>query len=89
MVGSTSMLMGMILVELAMVVVESAVTTIYICYADDPSLIQRWDADFFNLLSQTLHLRLQHRSGRASQVSTHNQLDINTQLYFGALYAGA
>lgn len=30
-----------------MVVVESAVTSIYICFAEDPLLIQRWDADFF------------------------------------------
>ncbi|KAK6133857.1 hypothetical protein DH2020_032407 [Rehmannia glutinosa] len=36
MVGCTAMLMGMILVGLAMVVVESAVTSIYICYAEDP-----------------------------------------------------
>ncbi|CAK9188371.1 unnamed protein product [Ilex paraguariensis] len=48
MVGSTAMLMGMILVGLAMVVVESAVTSIYICYAEDPLLIHRWDAEFFN-----------------------------------------
>lgn len=33
-----------------MAVVESAVTSIYICYAEDPSLISRWDAEFFKLL---------------------------------------
>ncbi|KAJ4959647.1 hypothetical protein NE237_019557 [Protea cynaroides] len=76
MVGSTSMLMGMILVGLAMVVVESAVTSMYICYAEDPLLINRWDSDFFNQMSEVLHQRLQHRSARARAVltQTHNQL---------------
>ncbi|KAI3467125.1 hypothetical protein Pfo_023788 [Paulownia fortunei] len=66
MVGSTAMLMGMILV--IMVVVESAVTTIYICYAEDPLLINRWDAAFFTQISGKLHQRLQHRSARAREV---------------------
>ncbi|GMJ05701.1 hypothetical protein like AT1G25500 [Hibiscus trionum] len=79
MVGSTAMLMGMVLVGLAMVVVESAVTSIYICYAEDPSLIRRWDPHFFNQMSETLHQRLQHRSSRAREVLTHNQLDSHTQ----------
>ncbi|XP_042501748.1 CTL-like protein DDB_G0274487 isoform X2 [Macadamia integrifolia] len=76
MVGSTSMLMGMILVGVAMVVVESAVTSLYICYAEDPLLINRWDTDFFNQMSEVLHQRLQHRSARAREVLTeiHNQL---------------
>lgn len=76
MVGSTAMLMGMVLVGLAMVVVESAVTSIYLCYAEDPLLIQRWDPEFFNQMSETLHQRLQHRSARAREVLTqnHNQL---------------
>ncbi|KAK4260872.1 hypothetical protein QN277_003935 [Acacia crassicarpa] len=71
MIGTTSMLMGMVLVGVAMVVVESAVTCIYICYAEDPLLIQRWDAEFFNQMSETLHQRLQHRSTR----TTNSQLD--------------
>ncbi|KAF7808909.1 CTL-like protein [Senna tora] len=71
MIGSTSMLMGMVLVGVAMVVVESAVTSIYICYAEDPLLIRRWDDEFFNQLSETLHHRLQHRSSRAREVLTH------------------
>ncbi|KAJ7943190.1 CTL-like protein [Quillaja saponaria] len=75
MVGSTAMLMGMVLVGLAMVIVESAVTSIYICYAVDPLLIHRWDAEFFNQLSETLHQRLQHRSARVREVLTPNQLD--------------
>ncbi|KAK3222588.1 hypothetical protein Dsin_009613 [Dipteronia sinensis] len=79
MVGSTAMLMGMVLVGLAMVVVESAVTSIYICYAEDPLLIHRWDAEFFNQISETLHQRLQHRSARVREVLTHNQLDGHTQ----------
>lgn len=62
-------------VGVAMVVVESAVTSIYVCYAEDPLLIQRWDPDFFNHISETLHHRLQHRSSRASEVLTQNQLD--------------
>ncbi|XP_044488155.1 CTL-like protein DDB_G0274487 isoform X3 [Mangifera indica] len=74
MVGSTSMLMGMALMGLAMVVVESAVTSIYICYAEDPLLIYRWDAEFFNQMSETLHQRLQYRSARAREVLTHNHL---------------
>ncbi|XP_047975684.1 CTL-like protein DDB_G0274487 isoform X2 [Salvia hispanica] len=74
MVGSTAMLMGMILVGLAMVVVESAVTSIYICYAEDPSLISRWDAAFFAQISEKLHQRLQHRSARARQV-LENRID--------------
>ncbi|XP_071729564.1 uncharacterized protein [Rutidosis leptorrhynchoides] len=41
MMGLTALVMGMVLVGLAMVVVESAVTAIYICYAQDPLLIQR------------------------------------------------
>ncbi|XP_057962718.1 uncharacterized protein LOC131154161 isoform X2 [Malania oleifera] len=79
MVGSTAMLMGMILVGLAMVVVESAVTSIYICYAEDPLLINRWDAEFFNQMSETLHQRLQHRSSRAREVLTHSRLDRHMQ----------
>lgn len=62
-----------------MVVVESAVTSIYICYAEDPLLIHRWDTDFFNQMSETLHQRLQHRSARAREVLTHNQLDDHMQ----------
>ncbi|XP_072953744.1 uncharacterized protein [Typha angustifolia] len=68
MVGSTAALMGMILVGLAVVVVEGAVTSIYICYAEDPSLIQRWDAEFFSQMSEALHQRLQYRSARAREV---------------------
>ncbi|KAK4260871.1 hypothetical protein QN277_003934 [Acacia crassicarpa] len=74
-IGTTSMLMGMVLVGLAMVVVESAVTCIYICYAEDPLLIQRWDAEFFNQMSETLHQRVQHRSARTREVVTNSQLD--------------
>ncbi|KAJ8570124.1 hypothetical protein K7X08_006701 [Anisodus acutangulus] len=77
MVGSTSMLMGMILVGLA-TVVESAVTSIYICYAEDPVLIQRWDAEFFNKMSEMLHQQLQHRSSQATQVLT-SRFDSQTQ----------
>ncbi|KAK3041258.1 hypothetical protein RJ639_001360 [Escallonia herrerae] len=84
MVGSTAMLMGMILVGLAMVVVESAVTSLYICYAEDPLLIHRWDADFFNQMSETLHQRLQHRSARAREVLTHSRLDDQIQESTGA-----
>ncbi|KAL1343047.1 hypothetical protein HN51_029493 [Arachis hypogaea] len=80
MIGSTSMLMGMVLVGLAMVVVESAVTSIYICYAEDPLLIQRWDTEFFNQLSETLHQRLQHRSARAREVLTRYRLDGNASI---------
>lgn len=49
-----------------MVVVESAVTSIYICYAEDPLLIHRWNPEFFNQMSEKLHQRLQHRSSRAT-----------------------
>ncbi|KAJ8774557.1 hypothetical protein K2173_017003 [Erythroxylum novogranatense] len=79
MVGSTAMLMGMILVGLAIAVVESAVTSLYICYAEDPMLIHRWDAEFFNQLSETLHQRLQHRSARAREVLAHNRVDVHIQ----------
>ncbi|XP_052200484.1 uncharacterized protein LOC127806922 isoform X2 [Diospyros lotus] len=82
MVGSTAMLMGMILVGLAMVVVESAVTSIYICYAEEPLLIQRWDPQFFNQMSETLHQRLQHRSARSRHVSTQSRLDGHTESPF-------
>ncbi|XP_038707660.1 CTL-like protein DDB_G0274487 isoform X2 [Tripterygium wilfordii] len=75
MVGSTAMLMGMVLVGMAMVIVESAVTSIYICYAEDPLLIHRWDPEFFNQLSETLHQRLQYRSSRVREVLTHSRLD--------------
>ncbi|XP_020110608.1 CTL-like protein DDB_G0274487 isoform X3 [Ananas comosus] len=67
MVGCTAALMGMILVGLAVVVVESAVTSIYICYAEDPTLIQSWDTEFFNQMSEALHQRLQYRSARARE----------------------
>ncbi|KAG6625817.1 hypothetical protein I3843_15G004100 [Carya illinoinensis] len=73
MVGSTTMLVGMVLVGLAMVVVESAVTSIYICYAEDPLLIHRWDPEFFDQMSEMLHHRLQYRSARAREVLTHNR----------------
>ncbi|XP_030513837.1 CTL-like protein DDB_G0274487 isoform X1 [Rhodamnia argentea] len=82
MVGSTSMLMGMVLVGVAMAVVESAVTSIYICFAEDPQLIHRWDAEFFNQLSEMLHQRLQHRSARATEVLTHNRFDGQIQNTF-------
>jgi len=68
-VGATSMLMGMVLVGLTLVVVESTVTSIYVCYAEDPALISRWDPDFAEHMTEILHQRLQHRSGRA--VPTH------------------
>ncbi|KAJ3679681.1 hypothetical protein LUZ60_017692 [Juncus effusus] len=68
MVGTTAMLMGMILMGLAVVVVESAVTSIYICFAEDPNLIENWDPEFFIQLSQALHERLQYRSARARQI---------------------
>ena len=55
-------------VGLTVVVVESAVTSIYICYAEDPLLIQRWDPEFFEQLSEALHERLQYRSARARQI---------------------
>ncbi|XP_074309440.1 uncharacterized protein LOC141643939 isoform X1 [Silene latifolia] len=77
MVGSTSMLMGMILVGLAMVVVEGAVTALYICFALDPLLVHRWDPDFFNHMSEMLHQRLQHRSARGRQVLTRTTLDLH------------
>ncbi|BBN05625.1 hypothetical protein MPTK1_3g14640 [Marchantia polymorpha subsp. ruderalis] len=64
MVGSTAMLMGMVLVGLCMVVVEGAVTSIYICYAEDPALISRWNPEFADQIAETLHQRFQHRSGR-------------------------
>ncbi|KAJ9563734.1 hypothetical protein OSB04_008894 [Centaurea solstitialis] len=75
MMGSTAILMGMVLVGLAMVVVESAVTSIYICYAEDPLLIHRWDPEFFNQMSETLHQRLQHRSARAREGLSQNRLN--------------
>lgn len=62
-----------------MVVVESAVTSIYICYAEDPLLIHRWDAEFFNQMSETLHQRLQYRSARVREVLSQNQLDGHIQ----------
>jgi hypothetical protein len=68
MVSSTATLMGMILVGLTLVVVESAVTSIYICYAEDPSLISRWDEEFYNQISEALRERLQHRSLRGRDV---------------------
>ncbi|CAI9779253.1 unnamed protein product [Fraxinus pennsylvanica] len=75
MVGSTAILMGMILVGLATVVVESAVTSIYLCYAQDPLLICRWDAAFFDQMSEKLHQRLQHRSARTREVLSHSVAD--------------
>lgn len=56
-------------VGLTLVVVESTVTSIYVCYAEDPALISRWDPDFAEHMTEILHQRLQHRSGRA--VPTH------------------
>ncbi|XP_071706169.1 uncharacterized protein [Rutidosis leptorrhynchoides] len=79
MMGSTALLMGMVLVGLAMVVVESAVTSIYICYAEDPLLIHRWDPEFFTQMSETLHQRLQHRSARVRQGLNQNRLSDQNQ----------
>lgn len=62
-----------------MVVVESAVTSIYICFAEDPLLIQRWDPDFFDQMSETLHQRLQHRSARAREVLNHRRVEERIQ----------
>lgn len=62
-------------VGLAMVVVEGAVTSIYICYAEDPLLIHRWDSEFFNQMSEMLHQRLQHRSARATEVLNRDRFD--------------
>lgn len=59
---------SMLQVGLTVVVVESAVTSIYICYAEDPLLIQRWDPEFFEQMSEALHQRLQYRSSRARQI---------------------
>lgn len=73
MMGTTAVLMGMILVGLAMVVVESAVTSIYLCYAEDPLLIHRWDPEFFDQMSEMLHERLQHRSSRGMQILNHSR----------------
>lgn len=56
-------------------VVESAVTSIYICYAENPLLIQKWDAEFFNQISEMLHQRLQHRSARAREVLSDYRFD--------------
>ncbi|PKA62716.1 hypothetical protein AXF42_Ash018924 [Apostasia shenzhenica] len=75
MVGSTAILMGMVLVGLAVVIIESAVTSIYICFAEDPSLIQRWDAEFFDQMSEALHQRLQYRSARARHVMMNSRFD--------------
>ncbi|MBA0873989.1 hypothetical protein Goshw_009995 [Gossypium schwendimanii] len=69
-------------VGLAMVVVESAVTSIYICYAEDPLLIQKWDPQFFNQMSEKLHQRLQHRSALAREILTQNQHDTRMQDIF-------
>ncbi|KAH7679761.1 Choline transporter-like protein [Dioscorea alata] len=74
MVGTTAMLIGMILVGLAVVVIEGAVTSIYICYAEDPSLIQRWDDEFYNQMAEALHQRLQYRSARAGRVTRFDQI---------------
>eukprot|EP00850_Spirogloea_muscicola_P004925 SM000022S07139 [mRNA] locus=s22:91528:94773:- [translate_table: standard] len=63
-VGATSMLMGMLLIGITLVVVESAVTSIYVSYAEDPTVIGKVDAEFAAQLAEALHQRLQHRSGR-------------------------
>ncbi|KAJ4794189.1 Plasma-membrane choline transporter family protein [Rhynchospora pubera] len=78
MVSTTAMLVGMILVGLAVVVVESAVTSIYICFAEDPTLIERWDPEFFSQLSEALHQRLQYRSARARQAFNNRLPDLTT-----------
>ncbi|KVH97578.1 Choline transporter-like protein [Cynara cardunculus var. scolymus] len=70
---------GTCAVGLAMVVVESAVTSIYICYAEDPLLIHRWDPEFFNQMSETLHQRLQHRSARAREGLSQHRLSDHIQ----------
>lgn len=64
MIGATAMLIGMILVGLTLVVVESTVTSIYVCYAEDPALIIQWDPEFADEIAENLLQRLQHRSGR-------------------------
>jgi hypothetical protein len=51
-------------VGLTLVTVESVVTSIYICYAEDPALIIHWDPEFADEIAENLHQRLQHRSGK-------------------------
>eukprot|EP00252_Welwitschia_mirabilis_P020744 TRINITY_DN5145_c0_g1_i1.p1 TRINITY_DN5145_c0_g1~~TRINITY_DN5145_c0_g1_i1.p1 ORF type:complete len:227 (-),score=23.62 TRINITY_DN5145_c0_g1_i1:108-788(-) len=81
MVGSTAMLMGMVLVGLLLVLLESAITSIYICYAEDPEMISKWDPEFCNQISEALHQRLQQRSLRGkdvlSIVEVHQQLSLS------------
>lgn len=74
MIGLTGMLMGMILVGLTVVVIESAVTSLYTCYAMDPSLINQWDAGFYKEVCEVLHQRLQHRSGH--DISSHHMVSL-------------
>ncbi|GBG79930.1 hypothetical protein CBR_g30194 [Chara braunii] len=64
MVALTSMLMGTMLVGLALVVVESAITCLYVCYAVDPTIVARWDPEFAIELERLLRQRMEHRSGR-------------------------
>ena len=62
----------MCMVGLTVVVIESAVTALYICYAMNPSLINQWDPGFYKEISEVLHQRLQHLSGHT--VSTHTMV---------------
>ncbi|KAF3338217.1 CTL-like protein [Carex littledalei] len=74
----TVVLGGLIAGTGTVVVVESAVTSIYICFAEDPALIERWDLEFFGQLSEALHQRLQYRSARARQTFNNRLPDLTT-----------
>ncbi|GJP34198.1 hypothetical protein CLOM_g18646 [Closterium sp. NIES-68] len=63
-VGAMGIVTGAAMAGVLLSVVEGAVTATYVTAAEDPTLIGCVDAEFAAQLLDTLHQRLQHRSGK-------------------------
>ncbi|CAI5466263.1 unnamed protein product [Closterium sp. Yama58-4] len=63
-VGAMGIVTGAAMAGVVLSVVEGAVTATYVTAAEDPTLIGCVDAEFAAQLLDTLHQRLQHRSGK-------------------------
>ncbi|CAI5974791.1 unnamed protein product [Closterium sp. NIES-64] len=63
-IGAMGIVTGAAMAGVVLSVVEGAVTATYVTAAEDPTLIGCVDAEFAAQLLDTLHQRLQHRSGK-------------------------
>lgn len=68
-VGVTAALMGAMIIANTLIVVSGAVHAVFVVYAQDPTFIGRFDAEFAAQMAEALHNRLQKRSGKAVRPS--------------------